>query len=111
MNPYLFLAFAIIAEVGATLALPLTQEFKRPLPSAIVIVAYFVSFYFMTLSLRGITIGMAYAVWSGVGIVGITTFAYLFHQQKQDLPAILGLALIISGILVIHLFSKTASIH
>lgn len=109
MQAYIYLAIAILAETGATLLLPITKEFSKPVPSILVIAGYGLAFYFMTLSLRSIPIGITYAIWSGIGMVMITAFAYVFYQQKQDLPAMIGIGLIIAGVLVINLFSKTAS--
>lgn len=109
MQAYIYLAIAILAETGATLLLPITKEFSKPVPSILVIAGYGLAFYFMTLSLRSIPIGITYAIWSGIGMVMITTFAYVLYQQKQDLPAMIGIGLIIAGVLVINLFSKTAS--
>jgi len=108
MQAYFFLIVAIFTEVAATLLLPLTREFSKPIPSALVIVGYMLSFYFLTLSLRAIPIGISYAIWSGIGIILITVFSFFIYQQKQDLPAVIGMALIVAGVLVINLFSKTA---
>jgi len=104
---YIYLALAIIAEVSATSALKASEEFTRLIPSFIVIVGYVLSFYWMTLVLRSMPIGITYAVWSGVGIVLVAIVGKVLYQQTPDLPAIIGMALIISGVAVIHLFSKT----
>ncbi|MBA2484337.1 MAG: QacE family quaternary ammonium compound efflux SMR transporter [Nitrosomonas sp.] len=104
---YLFLAIAIIAEVAATSALKASEEFTRLIPSLIVIVGYGVAFYFMTLVLRVIPIGITYAIWSGVGIVLVAIVGLLFYNQVPDVPAVIGMCLIISGVVVIHVFSKT----
>ena len=106
---YLYLALAILSEVIATSALKASEEFTKLIPSAIVFVGYGVAFYFMTLVLRTIPIGITYAVWSGIGIVLIAVVGAVFYKQIPDIPAVIGMGLIISGMIVIHLFSKTVS--
>ena len=106
---YLYLALAIFAETIATGTLKATEEFTKLLPSAIVLIGYGISFYFMTLVLRTIPIGITYAVWSGIGIVLIAVVGAIFYKQIPDLPAVIGMGLIIAGVVVIHLFSKTVS--
>ena len=105
---YFYLAIAIIAEVIATSALKASAEFTKLTPSLIVVVGYCVAFYFMTLVLRTIPIGITYAVWSGVGIVLVAIVGALLYKQIPDIPAVIGMALIILGVVVIHVFSKTA---
>lgn len=106
---YLYLAIAIIAEVVGTSALKASREFTNLMPSLIVVAGYCVSFYFMTLALRSIPIGITYAVWSGVGIVLIAVVGAMLYSEIPDLPAIIGMGLIISGVAVIHVFSKTVA--
>ena len=106
---YLFLAIAIIAEVAATSALKASEEFTRLVPSIIVVFGYGVAFYFMTLVLRVIPIGITYAVWSGIGIVLVAVVGFFLYKQTPDIPAIIGMSLIISGVAVIHVFSKSIS--
>jgi small multidrug resistance pump len=106
---YLYLAIAIIAEVAATSALKASEEFTRLIPSIIVVVGYGVTFYFMTLVLRVIPIGITYAIWSGLGIVLVAVVGFFLYNQGPDIPAMLGMGLIISGVVVIHVFSKTIS--
>lgn len=106
---YLYLAIAIIAEVAATSALKASAEFTKLIPSTIVVVGYGVAFYFMTLVLRTIPVGITYAIWSGLGIVLVTIVGTVFYKQIPDFPAIIGMALIVSGVVVIHVFSKTVS--
>lgn len=106
---YLFLAIAIIAEVAATSALKASEEFTRLVPSIIVIVGYGIAFYLLTLVLRVIPVGITYAVWSGVGIVLVAVAGFFLYKQTPDIPAIIGMGLIISGVVVIHVFSKTIS--
>lgn len=107
--PYTFLGIAIIAEVIGTSALKASHEFTRLIPSLVVIAGYGTAFYFMSLAMRTIPLGITYAIWSGLGIVLITIAGMLIYKQVPDLAAIVGMALIIAGVLVIHLFSNTAS--
>ena len=102
---YIFLIFAIIAETIGTTSLQASQQFTRFWPSVVVVIAYGVSFYLLAQTLRVMPVGIVYAIWSGLGIVLIAAIGYLVFGQKLDLPAVIGLALIIGGIVVIHLFS------
>ncbi len=106
---YLYLAIAIISEVIATSALKSSAEFTKFIPSTIVILGYGCAFYFLTLTLRTIPLGITYAVWSGAGIVLVTITGVILYKQIPDIPAIVGMGLIISGVAVIHLFSNTVS--
>ena len=106
---YLYLTIAILAEVIGTSALKASKEFTNLAPSLIVVAGYGVAFYFMTLALRSIPIGITYAVWSGIGIVLITIAGVFLYKEIPDLPAIIGMGLIIAGVAVIHVFSKTVS--
>ncbi len=104
---YLYLIIAIVAEVVATSTLKATDEFTRLWPSIIVTAGYFISFYFMTLSLRVIPVGISYAVWSGVGIVLVSIISVFAYNQTLDVPAIFGMGLIIAGVIVINTLSKS----
>ena len=104
---YLYLAMAIVAEVTATSALKASAGFTRLWPSVIVVLGYGLSFYCLTLVLRSLPIGITYAVWSGLGIVLITLAGLVLYREIPDLPALLGMGLIVAGVLVIHLFSRT----
>lgn len=110
MKNWLFLAITICGEVVATSALKSSNGFTRPIPSAIVIVGYGVAFYFLSLALKSIPVGVAYAIWAGVGIVLVATIAWIFDGQKLDVWAVVGIALIISGVAVLNLFSRS-SLH
>lgn len=103
---YLYLAIAIVAEVIGTSALKTTEGFTRPLPSAIVVVSYGVSFYFLAQALRVIPVGVAYAIWSGVGIGLITLIGWIVFKQVLDAAALAGIALIVVGVIVIQMFSR-----
>jgi len=104
---YLYLTVAILSEVAATSALKASAEFTRWIPSIIVLLGYGISFYCMTLVLRVLSVGITYAIWSGEGIVLVAIVDAFVYKQIPDLAAILGMTLIISGILVIHLFSNS----
>ncbi|MDO7597743.1 MAG: multidrug efflux SMR transporter [Pseudomonadota bacterium] len=104
---YLYLAIAIIAEVTATSALKASEEFSKLVPSVIVVIGYAIAFYFMTLVLRVMPVGVTYAIWSGLGIVLVTIVGFILYDQTPDIPAVLGMGLIISGVVVMHIFSKT----
>lgn len=107
--PYLILFLAVAAETVGTSALQASQQFTRLGPSILVIVAYAVSFALLGWVLKFMPVGVAYAMWSGLGIVFIALIGLTVFGQKLDLPAIFGMALILAGILVIHLFSGAAS--
>ncbi len=104
---YSYLAIAIIAEVIATSALKASDEFTRFVPSLIVVIGYGAAFYLLTQVLKSIPIGITYAIWSGVGIVLVTISGIVFYKQIPDFPAVLGMGLIVIGVIVINLFSKT----
>ena len=106
MKNLIFLVLAIVAEASGTTALKLSEQFTRPVPAVITVLSYAIAFYFLSLSLRTIPIGVAYAVWAAMGIVLITIIGAVAFKQIPDLPAIIGMALIIAGVLVINLMSK-----
>ncbi|MCL6417583.1 SMR family transporter [Aestuariirhabdus sp. Z084] len=106
---YWYLAAAILTEVIATSALKLSNEFTRFWPSVVVVVGYGLSFYLLTLVLRTVPIGMAYAIWAGMGVVLIALVGALAFRQIPDLPAMIGMTMIVGGVVVINLFSTTAS--
>ena len=109
MKHWLFLSIAIAAEVVATSALKASDGFSRLWPALLVVAGYGAAFFFLSLTLRVIPIGVAYAVWSGVGIVLITLVAWLLFGQALDTPAILGMALIVAGVVVMNVFSKAVA--
>lgn len=110
MKNWLFLMAAIVGEVIATSALKSSESFTRLLPSLVVISGYAIAFYFLSLALRSIPVGIAYAIWSGLGIVLIAAAAWVIYGQKLDAWAFVGIALIIAGVAVLNLLSKT-SVH
>ncbi|HMU64771.1 MAG: multidrug efflux SMR transporter [Nitrosomonas sp.] len=103
---WLYLAIAILSEVIATSALKASDGFTRWLPSIIVIVGYASAFYFLSLTLRTIPLGVAYAIWSGVGVALITLIGWIVYQQSIGLGEIIGIGLIVSGVIVLNLFSE-----
>lgn len=109
MHPYLSLGIAIVSEVIATSALRAADGFTRLVPSVVVVVGYALAFLFLSITLKSIPVGVAYAIWSGLGIVLISVVAYFVYGQSLDLPAIIGMALILAGVLVLNLFSKSTA--
>lgn len=106
---YLYLAIAIVAEVITTSFLKSCEGFTRLWPSIVVLVGYIFAFYFLSLTLRSLSVGIVYAIWSGAGIVLVSITAWILFGQKLDVPAIIGIALIIAGVAVINLFSKSVA--
>lgn len=102
---WIYLMIAILAEVAATSALKASQGFTRLWPSVIVVLGYGAAFYFLSLTLKIIPVGVAYAVWSGIGIVLISLIGWIVYRQSLDVPTIFGIALILAGVVVINLFS------
>jgi small multidrug resistance pump len=109
LPPYLTLAIAIVAEVIATTALKQSAGFTRMGPLAVSMACYAVALFCLSLTLDRIPTGVAYAIWSGVGIVLITAIAWVLHGQKLDGPALAGIGLIMAGVLVLNLFSKAGA--
>ena len=106
---YIFLAVAIIAEVTATSALKACDGFTKLIPSVLVVVGYGVAFYCLTIVLQTIPIGITYAVWAGLGIILVAIVGMVHYKQVPDIPAIIGMVLIISGVVVINVLSKVVS--
>lgn len=105
---YVYLLVAIVAEVVGTSALKASEGFSRMIPSALVVLGYGIAFYCLSQVLKSIPVGVSYAIWSGLGIVLISLVGAVVFKQALDLPAIIGMALIIAGVAVINLFSKSA---
>ena len=103
---WIYLAIAIVAEVIGTSALKASDGFTKLYPSLVVAVSYGISFYCLSLTLRTVPVGIAYAIWSGVGVVLVSLIGWLVFNQKLDLPALLGITLIAAGVAVLNLFSK-----
>jgi small multidrug resistance pump len=109
MSAKFYLVIAIIAEVIATSALKASEGFTKVVPLSIVFVGYAIAFYFLALALKDIPVGIAYAIWSGAGIILIALVAMILYKQVPDIAAIIGMALIIAGVIVLNLFSKTSA--
>lgn len=107
MNKWLILGIAIVAETIATSAMKASEGFTRTIPSIIVVVGYAIAFYCLSLTLKSIPVGVAYAIWSGVGIVLISLAGWIIFGQKLDAAAIIGMALIIAGVVIMNVFSRS----
>ena len=107
MNNWVYLGLAIFSEVVATASLKSTEGFTRFVPSVVVLIGYCSAFYFLSLTLDTIPIGVAYAVWSGGGVATITVVSYVLYDQKIDTTGIIGIGLIIAGVVVLRLFSES----
>lgn len=107
MSGYLYLAIAVTAEVIATTSMKAISGLSKPLPLMLVIAGYGISFWMLSLVVKTIPVGVAYAVWAGLGIVLVSIAATFIYQQRLDLPAMLGMGLIVTGVMVIQLFSQT----
>ena len=109
MNGAVYLGIAIVGEVIATSFLRASAGFTQLVPSVVVVVGYCVTFYFFSLALQTIPVGVGYAIWSGVGIILVSIIAYFAYGQTLDMPALLGIGLILAGVLVINLFSHSST--
>ena len=108
MNKWIYLTLAIFSEVMATASLKSTEGFTKLWPSVLVLVGYSAAFYFLSLTLDSIPIGVAYAIWSGVGVAAITLVSIVFLDQKIDTAGFIGIGLIVAGVIVLRLFSESA---
>ena len=108
MKQYLILGLAIVCEVVATSFMKQSEQFTRLVPSLITVAGYAAAFYCLSVVLRTIPMGVAYAIWSGVGIVLVALVGWMVFKQHLDVPAIIGMAMIVGGVLVINLFSQAA---
>jgi len=106
---WLYLAIAIVAEVTATSFLKASEGFTKLFPSLVVIVGYSLAFFFLSLTLKDIPVGVVYAIWSGAGVALIAAIGWLFLGQRLDAPAIIGMAMIVAGVVVMNLFSKAVA--
>jgi small multidrug resistance pump len=107
MKSWVFLGIAIIGEVIATLTLKASDGFSKLGPSMVVIIGYIIAFYFLSLALRVIPIGVAYTIWAGLGIIFVAIISWVVYGQRLDLPAIIGMVLILAGIMIMNLFSTS----
>ena len=108
MNNWVYLGMAIFSEVVATASLKSTEGFTRLVPSIVVLVGYSAAFYFLSLTLDTIPIGVAYAVWSGVGVATITLVSFVLYDQNIDAAGLIGIGLIVAGVVVLRLFSEAS---
>ncbi|MEC4725145.1 multidrug efflux SMR transporter [Shewanella sp. D64] len=106
---YWYLALAIGAEVIATLALKASDGFSQTTSSIVCVLGYVTAFYFLSLVLKTIPVGIAYAIWAGMGIILVAAISAVLYKQLPDIPAIIGMTLILAGVIVINVFSKTVS--
>lgn len=106
---WLFLFIAILGEIIGTSALKTSESFTRFIPSIITVAGYAMAFFFLSLTLKEIPVGIAYAIWSAVGIVLISIIGVFIFKQSLDIPAIIGIAFIIAGVVIINIFSKSVS--
>ncbi len=104
--PWLYLIVAITGEVIGTTALKASDGFSRVGPSVIVVIGYAIAFYFLALVLRTVPLGVTYAIWSGVGVAAVTLIGWLVYGQRLDLPAVVGIGLIVAGVMVLNLWSS-----
>ena len=110
MNKWMFLALAIFSEVIATTSLKSTEGFTKLVPSIIVVIGYTAAFYFVSLTLDTLPVGIVYAIWSGVGIALVAIISVIVLDQKLDAGAVIGMVLIIAGVVVMRVFSKTMEV-
>ena len=108
MNKWIYLTLAIFSEVLATASLKSTEGFTKLWPSVLVLVGYSAAFYFLSMTLNSIPIGVAYAIWSGVGVAAITLVSIFFLDQKIDTAGFIGIGLIVAGVIILRLFSESA---
>ena len=104
MSAYLSLLAAILFEVAGTLMLPITKEFSEKIPTIIMSICYFASFYFLTLSLRAIPLAIVYACWSGLGVLAIAVLSYFIYDQALNWQSALGLFLIVNGVILVNIY-------
>ena len=108
MNKWIYLTLAIFSEVMATASLKSTEGFTKLWPSVLVLIGYSAAFYFLSMTLDSIPIGIAYAIWSGVGVAAITLVSIFFFDQKIDTAGFIGIGLIVAGVIVLRIFSESA---
>lgn len=106
---YLYLAIAIVCEVVATTSLKASESFTKLVPSLLVVAGYGGAFYLLSLCLERMSLGVVYAIWSGLGVVLVAAVGAVVYKQMLDLPAVIGMALIVAGVLVLNLFSKSVT--
>ena len=106
MNPFVYLAVAIVSEIIATNALKMSEGFTRLVPAVVVVIGYGIAFYSLSLALKGIPLGVAYAIWSAIGTVGTVLIGVLIWKQPISLPVILGIVMIVGGVVLLNVFGE-----
>ena len=104
MNTYLVLFLAIAFEVAGTMLLPTTKEFSKLVPSSLVSIFYFFSFYFLSISVTSLPLSIVYASWAGLGVFSVAILSYVFYKQTLNIPTIIGLFLIVIGVILVNMF-------
>ncbi|MFH4466649.1 SMR family transporter [Vibrio diabolicus] len=107
MPPMLALSIAIVCEVIATSYIPKTEQFTKMMPSTVVLIGYGIAFFLLSVTVKTIPVGVVYAIWSGAGIVLVATVGYFVYGQRLDLPALVGIGFILTGVMIVNLLSKT----
>ncbi|HHF0558305.1 TPA: multidrug efflux SMR transporter [Vibrio antiquarius] len=107
MPPMLALSIAIVCEVIATSYIPKTEQFTKMMPSTVVLIGYGIAFFLLSVTVKTMPVGVVYAIWSGAGIVLVATVGYFVFGQRLDLPAIVGIGFILTGVMIVNLLSRT----
>ncbi|HHF2853960.1 TPA: multidrug efflux SMR transporter [Vibrio diabolicus] len=107
MPPMLALSIAIVCEVIATSYIPKTEQFTKMMPSTVVLIGYGIAFFLLSVTVKTMPVGVVYAIWSGAGIVLVATVGYFVYGQRLDLPALVGIGFILTGVMIVNLLSKT----
>ncbi|WP_395209471.1 DMT family transporter [Vibrio diabolicus] len=107
MPPMLALSIAIVCEVIATSYIPKTEQFTKVMPSTVVLIGYGIAFFLLSVTVKTMPVGVVYAIWSGAGIVLVATVGYFVYGQRLDLPALVGIGFILTGVMIVNLLSKT----
>lgn len=107
MPPMLALSIAIVCEVIATSYIPKTEQFTKMMPSTVVLIGYGIAFFLLSVTVKTMPVGVVYAIWSGAGIVLVATVGYFVYGQRLDLPAIVGIGFILTGVMIVNLLSRT----
>lgn len=107
MPPILALSIAIVCEVIATSYIPKTEQFTKMMPSTVVLIGYGIAFFLLSVTVKTMPVGVVYAIWSGAGIVLVATVGYFVYGQRLDLPALVGIGFILTGVMIVNLLSKT----
>jgi len=110
MNAFIILLMAVASEITATTSLKLSEGFTKPIPSVVVVIGYAATFYLLSLTLKEMSLGTAYAIWSGLGTAGAVAAGVILWQENVDMWRIIGITLIIIGVIVLNLFAEGATV-